>query len=213
MLFAARVTGLSSPRENPRCGCRLAYDGRMTKCGTVLLLVLSAGACGVGDDLDPPNTPEPRLCTANLGITGNFTVGAMVPDDVNNDTGEPPGDGMPDFTGCWPTGTWSWTMSVTDNTCATAPTPEPTYSFRTDYTPDANGEPQYVYTLLAPALTEGYRLKVSSGGGGLCEGILEVFSPDGLATWNLHATLDSFNMSGPLGGQGEYAEWREPQGL
>lgn len=169
------------------------------------------GACGVGDDAMLPMTPEPRICIANLAITGTYAIGAMVPDNVDNDTNEPPADGMPDFTGCWPTGTWTFNLSITDNTCATPPTPLPEYKFRTDYLPDANGEPQYTHTILSPNLTTNYRLKVSSGGGGLCEGIMEIYSEDGLQSWILHPALNSFNMSGPLTGVGEYAEWRDAQ--
>jgi len=189
----------------------------MHHAGRVLPIVLSMstlgtlGACGVGDDSELPSTPEARVCTANLAITGTFTIGAMAPDDVNNDTNQPPGDGRPDIMGCWPTGTWTWTMSVTDNTCPTAPVPEASYSFRTDFLPDTGGEPQYTYTLLAPALTSNFRLKVSSGGGGLCEGGLEIYSEDGKTGWIIQPALDVFNQSGPLNGKGEYAIWKEPQ--
>lgn len=184
----------------------------MTNVGRVLstLLLVTAGACGVGDDSPPVEpTPDPRVCTAILAITGDFAISAMVPDDVNNDTQMPPGDGLPDFTGCWPVGTWTFTMAVTENTCATAPTPEASYSFRTDYVPDMNGEPQYQYTLLAPTPMN-YRLKVTSGGGGLCEGLVELYSDDGLESWILHPALNVFNTSGPLGGEGEYSIWKEP---
>jgi hypothetical protein len=184
----------------------------MTNPGRLSILALLT-ACGVGDNDKPelPSTPEPRLCSANLAITGTFTVNGTVPDDVNNTTKMPPGDGMPDFTGCWPTGTWQFNLAVTDNTCDPAPVPAADYRFRTDYVNDVGGEPQYMYTLVAPALTTPYRLKVSSGGGGLCEGLIEIYSADGLQSWNLHPALNSFNMSGPLSGVGEYAEWSEPQ--
>ncbi|MDX2087393.1 MAG: hypothetical protein SFX73_06070 [Kofleriaceae bacterium] len=183
--------------------------GRLFSLGFVISLTTLA-ACGVGDDGELPSTPEPRICSATLAITGTFTIGAMVPDRVNNNNNEPPGDGMPDFTGCWPTGTWTWTMTVGESNCATAPAPEASYSFRTDYLPDANGEPQYSYTLLAPQLTDNYRLKVSSGGG-LCEGILEIYANEGKESWLLHPALDVFNQSGPLTGEGEYAMWKESQ--
>lgn len=171
----------------------------------------SLTACGVGDDGELPSTPEARECTANLTITGTFTLGAQVPDNYNNDTGDPPGDGVPDFSGCWPTGTWTWTVAVADNTCPTAPVPEASYSFRTDFLPDMNGEPQFSYTLLAPQLTSNYRLKVSSGGGGLCEGGLEIYDATGTTGWILQPALDVFNQSGPLTGVGEYAIWKESQ--
>jgi hypothetical protein len=190
--------------------CTMTYPGRFLLLG---LLSLSLSACGVGDNDMPdlPMTPEPRVCSSTLAITGTFTIGAAVPDEVNNDTQLPPGDGMPDFTGCWPTGTWLFNLAVGENSCETPPVPLAEYRFRTDYVDDAMGEPQYEYTLLAPQLTTNFRLKVSSGGGGLCEGILEIYSPDGLESWNLHPALNSFNMSGPLSGEGEYALWTESQ--
>ena len=101
---------------------------------------------------------------------------------------------------------------VADSTCATAPTLLPSYSFRTDYGKNASNEPEYTYTLLSPSPTVMHNsVKVSSGGGGLCEGILELFSDDGLQTWNMHPTLNTFNASGALGGQGEFAIFRVDQ--
>lgn len=184
--------------------------GPMGRVLPILLLATTSAACGVGDDgpgVEP--TPEPRICTTVLAITGTFTQSLAVPDDVNNDTQLPPGDGLPDFTGCWPVGTWTFSLALGENTCDTPPTPEASYSFRTDYVPDMNGEPQYEYALLAPTPMN-YRLKVSSGGGGLCEGLIELYSDDALESWILHPALNTFNMNGPLGGEGEYAIWREP---
>ncbi len=185
----------------------------MTNLGRLFgVLTLSAtAACGVGDDAPPPSTPDPRICSANLSITGNFTLGMPAPDLVNNDTQMPPADGLPDVEGCWPVGTWTWTMAVVDNTCQTPPTPAPSYSFRTDYVLDANNEPTYTYSLIAPTSFPNYRLKVSSGGGGLCEGVIEFYTADGLESWILHPALDSFNMNGPLDGLAEYAQWSDAQ--
>lgn len=190
----------------------MPYHGPMHLAARLSLVSLLGGAtaCGVGDDA-LPSTPEPRICTANLTLSGTFTLGATAPDVVNNDTGQPPGDGQPDIMGCWPTGTWTWTVAIADTTCASPPALEASYSFRTDYTTDANGDPEYAYTLLAPQRSTGFRLKVSSGGGGLCEGALELFSDDGKESWILQPALDTFNTNGPLTGVGEYAQWRESQ--
>ena len=138
-------------------------------------------------------------------------MSSSVPDVVDNDTNMPPADGMVDFTGCWPTGVWTFSAAVGDSNCAIAPVPEASYRFTGTYTPDANMEgPKYDYVLNAPVLTENFRLKVSSGGGGLCEGVIEIYTDGGKKAWILHPTLNVFNMSGPLGGEGEYSEYPNP---
>lgn len=200
----------------PRNGARLHYDTAMTHrtllgLGFGLGLALASAACGVGNDEGTPSTPDPRICAANLSLTGTFTLGMPSPDKVNNDTHLPPGDGLPDIQGCWPTGTWSFTAAVVDNTCKTAPTLLAEYKFRTDFVDDPV-DPTYNYVLLAPnPTTTSNRVKVSSGGGGLCEAGVELFSADGKQSWNLHPTLNVFNVSGPLAGVGEYAEWNDAQ--
>jgi hypothetical protein len=163
----------------------------------------------VGDDGGPlPSTPEERICSSTLALTGTFMMTSGVPDIVNNDTNLPPADGMLDFTGCWPTGVWTFSATVGENSCATPPVPEPTYKFTGTYVPDDNMEgPKYDFVLDAPALTENFRLKVSSGGGGLCEGVIEIYTNGGKNAWILHPTLNVFNMSGPLAGEGEYSEY------
>jgi hypothetical protein len=182
----------------------------MNRAVLVLGLGLLIPACGVGDN-GLPSTPEARTCLANLSITGTFTLGMPSPDVVNNDTQLPPADGIPDILGCWPTGTWAFTAAVVDNTCATAPTPLAEYKFVAAFVDDPI-EPTYSYTLVTPdPATNDNRVHISSGGGGLCEGTLELYSADGLQSWNLHPALNVFNTSGPLTGIGEYAEWKEPQ--
>ena len=184
------------------------YTGGMTNPGRFLILALLP-ACGVGDDAPLPSTPEERICTATLALTGTFMMSAAAPDEVNNDTRLPPADGMPDVTGCWPTGVWTFTAAVTENTCATPPVPEPQYRFTGTFIADSMMEgPTYDFALNAPALTENYRLKVSSGGGGLCEGGIEIYTDGATKAWILHPTLNVFNMSGPLAGVGEYAEYK-----
>src|SRR5207249_6986632 len=88
--------------------------------------LLVIGACGVGDD-GPSGPTDPRLCATEFNLTGQYTVGIAPPDNVNNDTQQPPGDGIPDIQGCWPTGTWTFTLtpgtpSKTDTACTPAPT-------------------------------------------------------------------------------------------
>jgi len=173
-----------------------------------LLLLALLPACGVGDDAPLPSTPEERVCLATLALAGTFMMTSSVPDLVNNDTQEPPADGMPDFTGCWPTGVWTFTATVGESNCATPPTPEAQYRFTGTYTLDSMMEgPKYDFALNAPMLTENYRLKVSSGGGGLCEGVIEIYTDGATKAWILHPALNTFNASGPLTGVGEYAEY------
>jgi len=174
-----------------------------------LLVVLGAG-CGVGDD-GPPSTPEPRLCQAHFTLAGQFTLGMPAPDKVNNDTGDPPGDGKPDIQGCWPVGSWTFSATMTDNDCKTPPIPLAQSQFNTTFVDDPV-EPAYNYTVVTPnPSTTKTRIGVSSGGGGLCVGKLELFSEDGKQTWTLDAALNVFNTSGPLTGVGEYAEWADSQ--
>ncbi|MBL0212934.1 MAG: hypothetical protein IPQ07_03550 [Myxococcales bacterium] len=176
----------------------------------VLCLGLGAlAACGVGDD-GPPSTPEPRLCQAHMSLTGSFTLGQAPPDHVNNDTGNAPGDGLPDIMGCWPVGTWAFSVSITDNTCAVAPTPLAEYKFTTTFVDDPV-EPDYTYAVVTPSpATTKSRVSVSSDAAG-CQGTIELFSEDGKQTWNLQPSLTAFNTNGPLTGSGEYAEWKDAQ--
>lgn len=174
-------------------------------------LLLFIGACGVGDE--ETNTPDERLCSAELAITGTFTMSQPAPDVVNNDTNLPPGDGMPDVTGCWPTGMWVFSASIESTTCSTQPMqPATEYRFTTTYAQGADGQGgEFTHALVAPALEMGqYRLKVTSGGGGECEGVMELYLDGAKKAWILHPALGVFNTSGPLTGVGEYGEFSEP---
>lgn len=175
-----------------------------------LVLCLLLTACGVGDD-GVPTTPEPRECLAHLNITGQFTMSQAAPDIVNNDTGDPPGDGKPDIMGCWPVGTWTFSAALVDNTCKTEPMLLAEYKFNGVYIPDPT-EPKYEFTLVTPDPGSlNHRVHVSSGGGGLCEAGVELYSADGKQSWILQPALNTFNASGPLTGLGEYAEWKDAQ--
>lgn len=177
--------------------------------------LLLAAACGVGDESDGTpmdSTPDDRLCSAQFSLVGTYTVGASPPDLVNNATGEAPPDGQIDDYGCWPAGTWSFRVTnTTESNCATAPTPEAEYRFVTTYS--ANGTDgqgvQFETTLQLPALTGNHRAKVSSGGGGLCEGVIELYLDGGKKAWYLHPTLNVYNMNGPLAGSADYNEYAQ----
>jgi hypothetical protein len=177
--------------------------------------LLLIGACGVGDDGGLPGPTDPRLCTTEFNLTGSFTVGMAPPDNVNNDTQQPPGDGVPDIEGCWPTGMWTFTAAVTTNTpgeteCAPAPTAPTQIQFKVDFVSDPV-DPTYSYTVVAPTTFSKSLVKVSQGGGGLCEGQIEFFSSDGKETFNFHPVLNVFNQNGPLNGQGEFARFSVDQ--
>jgi hypothetical protein len=158
-------------------------------------------------------TAEERLCTDNYSVSGTFTLGESSPDNVNNETGEAPGDGMPDIQGCWPAGTWTFSLTRIDGDCGTVAVP-PSFSFEVDFIADPI-EPDFMETLIAPAVGSAsaadYRLHVSQGGGGLCEGGLEIFSTDGKEVFNIHPTLNVFNTSGPLEGSGEFSRFSKNQ--
>lgn len=184
----------------------MAKRGALTLC----LGLATLAACGVGDD-GPPSTPEARICQAHFTVAGQFTMSRPSPDDVNNNTGIAPGDGVPDIQGCWPVGTWTFQLTQIDNTCKTPPTPLAEYKFTGVFVADPV-TPDYTFTLVTPEPSaNSHRIGVSSGGGGLCEGSLELYSADAKQSWILNPALNVFNTSGPLTGVGEYGEFKDPQ--
>jgi hypothetical protein len=170
-----------------------------------LIAALSLGACGVGDEGNPlPPPTDERLCTVAYTLSGNYTVGQAPPDRVNNETQEPTPDGIPDIEGCWPVGTWTFSMTPTDGDCSPEPSEPASVTVKVDFVDDPI-DPTYNITLQSP--TSVNRVKISQGGGGLCEGVFELFSDDGKETYNLHPTLNVYNQNGPLEGQGEFARF------
>jgi hypothetical protein len=182
------------------------------KHGAVASLLLFA-ACGVGDDGTDPVNPNPtaaeRLCSDTFELSGTFTLGMPSPDNVNNETQVAPGDGIPDIQGCWPTGTWRFTLASTGGDCSPAPTVPTSVEFRVDFINDPV-EPGYSEVLVAP-VSEHHRVHVSQGGGGLCEGGIELYSTDGKEVYILNPTLNVFNQNGPLGGSGEFSRFSKNQ--
>ncbi|MBX3159626.1 MAG: hypothetical protein KF773_26890 [Deltaproteobacteria bacterium] len=175
--------------------------------------VFFLAACGVGDDDggDDTSGTDKRLCTTTFALTGQYTLGSSPPDRVNNETQAPPADGIPDIQGCWPTGTWSFSLTATEGTCTPAPAPPTTVAFRVDFVDDAV-EPRYTYTLTQPASgVRNPRVSVSQGGGGTCEGIIELFNDNGKEVYNLTPYISVFNQSGPISGQGEFSRWNRDQ--
>nr|MBA3457703.1 hypothetical protein [Deltaproteobacteria bacterium] len=91
----------------------------MRNLGALVLLGLSVGACGVGDDSDIPESDDRNealgiVCEATMDITGTFVAGT-------------PGRPAEVPTGCWPVGTWTFTATIAENACPTAPALLPSY--------------------------------------------------------------------------------------
>lgn len=176
---------------------RCCVTTRMRKLGAMLLLGLSVGACGVGEDeYTPPEDYGDRneqlgvICDATFNITGTFVAGTPArPAEIP--------------TGCWPVGTWTFTASVADNACPAAPAVLPSYRFTVGREMDDLGwVDTYSWSGDIAAVR---RLKVTEGGAGDCEGGLELFSADGTEFWNMKPSQEG----GVLGGSGEYAKYNQ----
>lgn len=187
----------------------------MMKLGAFVLLFVAA--CGVGDDSTPPDDKTPRTCNAKGTITGTWTS-SMADPDLD-------GDGAPDVLGCWDVGTWTFTATLTDaGNCSPAPTLLPSYSFVATRTITPAGctqgpnttceltDESWSYTTNAATHN---RTKTSEGGGGICEGQLELFSDDGKSVWTFTPVLTSYNdtamTTAVLGGQFEFATYPDDQ--
>lgn len=174
----------------------------MRKAGAFILLGVFVGACAVGDEDGapvPPGESDDRddilgiLCNAEYTVTGSFTAGLPAR----------PADAP---TGCWPVGTWTFTASQMTNECETPPVQLATeYSFRVDRQDLGEGWEE-TYTYLGDT-SKTYRLKVSEGGGGECEGGLELYNATGTEYWNLKPALEGTTLSGFA----EYAKYGSDQ--
>jgi hypothetical protein len=196
----------------------------MRKAGSFILVSLVVAACGVGNDMpgggddDPlPIDPNPNgiACSDTFVITGTFTEGVPAR-PIDPETQMPVG-------GCWPVGTWTWTaalemtMEVPDITgdgvgdrCGSVagtsrPTVNSNYAFQVMRVDDGEGFVEsYEWT---GDRTNYWKVKVSEGGGGDCEGAAEFISPDKTGYWNMKP-----NQAGNvLSGFGEYILYLEPQ--
>ena len=168
--------------------------------GAATALFLMVG-CGVGDDGKPPDPGNLNMevCNATFSVSGAFTPGSPGR-PIDPDTGAP-------ITGCWPVGVWTFTVQVADmGKCTTAPALAPSYSFRVDRTNPPDGGNDYVesYTLLAGGDGLQSHIHVSAGGGGDCEGGLELGSQDGTQYWNIQPDL----LGTALTGHGDYIVYK-----
>ena len=192
-----RAVGVG-PTENNTfdAGISLALRWRMAQqAGAWLLATIALGACGVGGaspDGADRNAQLGIVCNASFKTQGTFAIGSPQPAGVQ---------------GCWPIGVWTFTATMNTNECPTAPALQAQYQFKAEEIPDNNGDPVQTFTYLTEPAAH-YRLKVSSGGGGLCEGGLQIYSPDGLQFWNMKPSL---NADGSLTGFGEYSLYKTDQ--
>jgi hypothetical protein len=129
------------------------------------------------------------VCSAQMNITGSFAVGTPKPAEIS---------------GCWPIGTWTFTMTVAGHNCGAAPTPLPQYQIRVDRDV-ASEDPDYtwLYTYVTDPNDMHAEVSVTSGGGGLCEAEVLLYQDEGLTIWNLHPALQADNT---LNGLGDYEE-------
>jgi hypothetical protein len=162
-------------------------------------LTLLVAACGVGDPGDPGpgsggmNTG--RVCGAVLSTMGTFAPDTAHPQPAESE-------------GCWPYGTWTFTVKVENNECMQQPPmPLPEYQIRVDYSTNADGDPVQSYTYTTEPNAR-HVVKVSQGGAGLCEGELQIFSADGKVVYLLKPELYA---DGSLLGDGEYGVFNDDQ--
>lgn len=169
--------------------------------------------CGVGDDNLEPIDPNPNgvVCTDAFKATGTWTAGTPMRDPVETPTG------------CWPVGQWRFTLAIDpsdesildinadkkpDRCGAVKNTSiasfDASYSFTVNRVDDGDGWIES-YILEGAVQQDGefhwndkvlYKLKVTEGGSGECEGNLELLSADRKSLWNLHPTLTGTAIAG-----------------
>ena len=197
-----------------------------------LLSMMFVAACGVGSDSDTmqgddgpvePINPNPLAiqCTDAFKINGTFTPSTARPTDV---------------AGCWPAGTWTFSVTLDPSDEAildingdkqpdrcgrvsgTVPaTFKASYSFIVTRTDDGEGYADaYMMATGQPFQTSCAspgdcvaRLKVTEGGNRECEGGLEIYSADRKQYWNLHPAQDTGVAT--LDGFGEFTQYVEAQ--
>ena len=156
-------------------------------------LTLALGGCLSGPSAESAAADRQQqlgiICEAQVELAGHFQPGAARPSDVF---------------GCWPVGTWTFSAAVESTDCASAPALEPEYAF--SVTRDA--DQIEAYRFLNEPTRDGVKLKVTSGGSGLCEGGLMIYSADRKTLVNLKPTLHA---DGTVTGNGEIELYARPQ--
>lgn len=146
----------------------------------------------------------PRLvCQTSLTTSGSFSPGAPNTDGVE----------------CWPDGVWTISAALRpgSESSTRAPALQPQYQIRVTVNVEAGADmaDRYAYQYLGQFDPQDpanmfVRMKVSGGGGGLCDGELQIFSPDGTQALVLHAALRPDNSLSGLGNFSIYSdnEWQ-----
>jgi len=155
------------------------------------LICLIFTACTSGDT---PPEPNGRLCGAVFTTSGTFTPDATAMPN-------------PDGTGCWPYGTWTYSMAMVSNDCSAAPMVAAQYQFKVTQMLDQNNDviPVYAYLTDPTAMNV---VKVSQGGSGLCEGEVDVYSADGK---NVYVMKPELNADNTITGDAEFAMYGSNQ--
>jgi len=161
----------------------------MTKQIALLAAALAFSGCiggAVDGDTAPPGDTHASahgiVCTTELSVTGTLAEAAPQPADIH---------------GCWPVGTWKIKPEVAHSGCQQMPALAPEYSFKVM----RDLEDNETYAYLNDPGYEHVRVKVTSGGGGLCEGGLTIYSADGKSMLNLKPQL---HPGGSMDGHGAF---------
>ncbi|HUQ06302.1 MAG TPA: hypothetical protein VM261_27545 [Kofleriaceae bacterium] len=141
-------------------------------------LGLFATACDPGS-VDTGNGTDELLCSTSLTMVGTFAVGTPKPAEIN---------------GCWPIGTWTFAATVGEGDCTDMPAPLAEYAIRVDRNLESE-DPDFswLYTYVTDPADMTASIDVTSGGGGLCEATVMLFSADGKRVWNMHPALQADN--------------------
>ncbi len=193
--------------------------------------MMFVAACGVGSDSDNPPSADAQVfepnplaiqCTDAFKISGTFTPSTARPVDV---------------AGCWPAGTWTFSLTrdpsndaildingdkMPDRCGAVAGTSpatfKPSYSFTATTTTTVPGEYDTTFMfatgqgIAANCMQAGdclFKLSVSQDGARECEGAVDVYSADRKQNWNLHPTQETGSTT--LEGTAEYTLYLQAQ--
>ena len=163
-------------------------------------LSLLAAACTTGDPGSGTNDTRGILCSAQMSVTGSFMASAPRPSD-NQD-------------GCWPVGMWTFSASITANTCSPAPMPLGQYQFEGDLETDPSdptGPQLETFKYDTDPSDARAVVKVTEGGSGSCAGELDLYSADGKQVWVLRPETDTIDAMTTISGDGEYRTYDSDQ--
>jgi hypothetical protein len=154
---------------------------------------LALVGCVSGDDSNQTNpNPNGHVCGATLAITGSFAADPSAP---------PPAM----YTGCWGAGTWTFAASIVNNDCSQTPALQPSYVFQAQAELDMNGDPivdKFPLVMPDPSTVQSI-VKISELGNAMCEGEVDLYSPDGTQVWEFRPDLQQA-VNNTLTGQGTF---------